>query len=264
MDEAGKTISLDIHYKGDGSNGIIVGPNNSGKSELIYTFLLGLALSYPSSEVEFQLIDFSGKIAKEITKLPHCTKSLMNLDETDVDEFVSMLKNETKKRTELFERYEVRDIYQYSCTQKASPNSIECLPHIVVAIDEIKRMKVDYPYALQEIKEIARKASVLGIHLIFTTSAVHGLIDDSLNDLADFRICSEYQKDICEPSENENEIVPGRFLIQSQSQDCLYSVQIAFSGNVSPAVNNANNFNWFFTKRTERESIVELIIKHDC
>ncbi len=262
-DNTGKIVSLDIHDKGDGSNGIIVGPNNSGKSELIYTFLLGLALSYSPSEVEFRLIDFSEEIAKEIIKLPHCTKSLTNFDDTEMDEFISVLKNEAEKRTKLFEHYKLRDIYQYNCVRNASQNSMECLPHVVIVVDEIKRIKVEFPHVLREIIEIATQASILGIHLLFTTSSAHGLIDDLLNDLVDFRFCSKYQSDICEASKNENEIIPGQFLMQSQSQDCLYNVQVAFSGNVNSVADNTNNFNWFFSKKTERESVIDLIIKYE-
>lgn len=263
IDDRGKAVSLDIHNNGDGPNGIVVGPENSGKSELLYTFLLGLALSYSQNEVEFQLIDFSEKNSREIIKLPHCKGSLTNLNNSDMDKFISMLRKEERRRIELFERYELKDIYQYNSAQKKSPNNMEFLSHIVVVIDEIKRIKVEYPNALQEIKEIVSNASVLGIHLIYTTSSVHGLIDDSLNNLADFRICSEFQKNVCADAENSGDIMPGSFLIQSQKQECPQHVNIGFSGSIPRLTDKADELSWFFIQKSDREILVDLIKKHE-
>lgn len=66
------------------------------------------------------------------------------------------------------------------------------MPHLIVVIDEIRDLKVEYPRELQKICEIALRANILGIHLIYSTSKVHGLVDATLDNLVDFRLCSEH------------------------------------------------------------------------
>lgn len=111
-------MSIDIHHNGDGSNGIIIGLAGSGKSELIYTILFSLALSYNPYQITFNLVDFSEKIAEEIIRLPHCQECLTELNHTAIKDFVSMLKSEVNRRESLFKKYKLKSIYQYHSAQK--------------------------------------------------------------------------------------------------------------------------------------------------
>ena len=51
IDGDGQLCALDMHVKGQGPHGLIAGTTGSGKSELIITYILGLAVNLPIHEI---------------------------------------------------------------------------------------------------------------------------------------------------------------------------------------------------------------------
>ena len=51
---------LDIHEKFHGPHGLVAGTTGSGKSELLQTYILSLAVNFSPEDVSFFLIDFKG------------------------------------------------------------------------------------------------------------------------------------------------------------------------------------------------------------
>ena len=60
INNKGEEVFLDLHQKGDGPNGLIVGPTGSGKSEFLLTLSLSLCLFFSSKEVRIHVIDLKG------------------------------------------------------------------------------------------------------------------------------------------------------------------------------------------------------------
>ena len=60
INNKGEKVFLDLHQKGDGPNGLIVGPTGSGKSEFLLTLSLSLCLFFSSKEVRIHVIDLKG------------------------------------------------------------------------------------------------------------------------------------------------------------------------------------------------------------
>ena len=54
------TVQLDLHEKAHGPHGLIAGTTGSGKSELIQSYILSLAVNFHPHEVAFLLIDSNG------------------------------------------------------------------------------------------------------------------------------------------------------------------------------------------------------------
>ena len=53
-------LYLNLHEKAHGPHGLIAGTTGSGKSELIQSYILSLAVNYHPYEVAFLLIDYKG------------------------------------------------------------------------------------------------------------------------------------------------------------------------------------------------------------
>ena len=75
LDDFGAPILLDLKESaqlGMGPHGICIGATGSGKSEMLRTLILGLALSHPPEDLSMVLVDYKGGAAfAPFNGLPH-------------------------------------------------------------------------------------------------------------------------------------------------------------------------------------------------
>ena len=91
MDEQGEKIILNLDETKDGVHGLIAGTTGSGKSELLYTILIQLAMNNSCSLFQFVLIDFKGgAFSQSFEDFPHCVATITNLDR-DLDRFLVLM-----------------------------------------------------------------------------------------------------------------------------------------------------------------------------
>ena len=106
-DADGQPVELDIKESaqgGMGPHGLIIGATGSGKSELLRTLVLGLALTHPPDVLNFVLVDFKGGATfLGLDALPHVSAVITNLaDELPlVDRMRDALYGELVRRQEL-------------------------------------------------------------------------------------------------------------------------------------------------------------------
>ena len=139
---------LDIHEKKFGPHGLIAGTTGSGKSELIQTFILSLALNYHPSEVAFILIDYKGGgMANLFQGIPHVAGMILNLNEDGEEVAVDQnqtrrmllsIRSELKRREKIFNRYKVNKIDDYMRLYREG-KATEPLPHLIIISDEFAR-----------------------------------------------------------------------------------------------------------------------------
>ena len=75
-----KIFSLDIGEKAHGPHGLVAGTTGSGKSELLQTWILSMAVTYHPYDVSFVLIDYKGGgMANLLEGLPHVVGKITNI-----------------------------------------------------------------------------------------------------------------------------------------------------------------------------------------
>lgn len=268
--DQGEIVTLDLHHKADGPNCIIIGPVGSGKSEFIHTFMLSLALYYSSEDVRLHIVDFKGGgMVQQMKGLPHLGQCLMEYSRDAAEKFVANLKEDLRNREKLLSKYEVKNIYQY-LKKRTDDKHMPMMPHVFIAFDEYRDLKVEFPDIAKEIQMFAcgDNADLYGVHLIYGTQFFHGIIDESITDMITCQICSGMQENvvISEPLPNRNKI-PGRLYFQSLAQDAVQLIQLAYCGTtVDPNLSNKEelkNYQWFFRRRSQRESLISAIIRHN-
>lgn len=261
-----ETVYLDLHQKGDGPHGLIIGPVGSGKSEFLLTLCLSLCLFFSPEEIRIHVIDQKGGgMVHELEGLPHLGMCLTESTDEAVNRFINTIDNEVQRRFRLLENYSASNIYQYLKKQKSSIDKMEEMPHLVIVFDELRMLKVEYPEIFAKIKAWGSKmnASLLGVHIIFSTQNYAGLIDDSIWKMSDYKICSTMQRDELSFVKSANTSrFPGRLYLQSRSSSKVQLIQLAYCCTEIDE-GDAAEFGWFFTKKSEKNEIIDLIMRHE-
>lgn len=124
---------------------MVAGGTGSGKSELLMTLIIGLAVNYSPDILNFVLVDYKGGGAfTPFAKLPHCVDIVMNLNKADVDRMFTSIKAEIQRRQELNVKTGTKDIVDYRkkgyhLSRKDGAPGV-AYPHFFIIIDEYAEM----------------------------------------------------------------------------------------------------------------------------
>lgn len=240
VNERNEPISLDLHEKAHGPHGIIAGMTGSGKSELLITLILSLAISYHPYDVAFILIDYKGGgMAKAFANLPHIAGIITNLDGSMIQRSLNSLDSELMRRQTIFSEtmrsldYASMDIYTY---QKLFHEHLveEPLPHLVIVADEFAELKQQQPQFMEQLIRTARIGRSLGVHLLLATQKPSGVVDDQIWSNARFHICLKVAEkaDSIDMLKREDGALlsdTGRFFLQVGYNEIFHQGQAAYT-----------------------------------
>jgi DNA segregation ATPase FtsK/SpoIIIE-like protein len=125
------------------------GPASTGKSELLRTYILSLALKNRPSQVQFLGIDLGGKELVVMDALPHALSEVA-VDTSYAEELIHWLANEVERRKE---------------AQVISPD-------MILVIDELERVMEHSETLLKKLPFILHEGSRTGVHLAATSREI--------------------------------------------------------------------------------------------
>ncbi|MEW1550628.1 type VII secretion protein EccCb [Streptomyces tsukubensis] len=184
--EDGRPVLLDLKEPaqgGAGPHGLCIGATGSGKSELLRTLVLGLAVTHSPRTLNFVLADFKGRATFAGTeRLPHLSALITGLSEDPalVDRMSDALGGELRRRQELLQsagNYSSATAYEEA---RAAGAPLAPLPSLLVVVDEFSELLSVRPDFLELLVMIARVGRSLGVHLLL---ASHRLDDGKLRGL---------------------------------------------------------------------------------
>ncbi|MFX3616586.1 MAG: type VII secretion protein EssC [Sporolactobacillus sp.] len=188
-------LELNLHEKAHGPHGLLAGTTGSGKSELLQSYILSLAVNFHPHDVAFLLIDFKGGgMAQLFEKLPHLLGTMTNInDEKNFsDRALAAVKSESRRRQLLFSKYGINHIDDYQLLHRQGKVS-EPMPHLFIISDEFAELKKEEPDFIRELVTTARIGRSLGIHLILATQKPAGVVDDQIRSNSRFKIALRVQ-----------------------------------------------------------------------
>jgi DNA segregation ATPase FtsK/SpoIIIE, S-DNA-T family len=173
--EDGGTVELDIKESaqgGNGPHGVLIGATGSGKSELLRTLVLSMAITHSSETLNFVLVDFKGGATFiGLDKLPHTSALITNLaDEVQlVARMQESLQGELVRRQELLRRagnYSSALDYERARAQGAP---LDPLPTLFVVVDEFSELLSAHREFIDLFVMIGRLGRSLGVHLLLAS-----------------------------------------------------------------------------------------------
>ncbi|MFD5422744.1 type VII secretion protein EccCa [Streptomyces sp. NPDC127069] len=173
--EDGAPVMLDLKeaaQEGMGPHGLCVGATGSGKSELLRTLVLGLAVTHTSETLNFVLADFKGGATfTGMGQMPHVAAVITNLadDLTLVDRMGDSIRGELQRRQELLRAAgNYANIHDYE-KARAAGAALEPLASLVLVIDEFSELLTAKPDFIDMFIQIGRIGRSLGVHLLLAS-----------------------------------------------------------------------------------------------
>ncbi|MEI7030724.1 type VII secretion protein EccCa [Streptomyces pratensis] len=173
--EGGEPVMLDLKeaaQEGMGPHGLCVGATGSGKSELLRTLVLGLAVTHSSETLNFVLADFKGGATfTGMSQMPHVAAVITNLadDLTLVDRMGDAIRGELQRRQELLRSAgNYANIHDYE-KARAAGAALEPLASLVLVIDEFSELLTAKPDFIDMFIQIGRIGRSLGVHLLLAS-----------------------------------------------------------------------------------------------
>lgn len=232
---ADDNLELNLHEKAHGPHGLVAGTTGSGKSEIVQSYILSLAVNFHPYEVGFLLIDYKGGgMANLFKNLPHLLGTITNLDGSESMRALASIQAELRRRQKVFGAYDVNHINAYNDLFKEG-TAKEPIPHLFIISDEFAELKKEQPEFMKELVSTARIGRSLGVHLILATQKPTGVVDDQIWTNSKFRLCLKVQneadsKEVLHTPDAANITQAGRAYLQVGNNEIYELFQSAWSG----------------------------------
>jgi len=226
--------TLQLEAKQDGVHGLIAGGTGSGKSELLMTLIVSLALRYAPDILNFVLVDYKGGGAfQPFEQLPHVVDVVTNLNKAGVKRVFTAVRAEMERRQALNKQTDTKDIIDYRSRGlhlRGKP-----YPHLFIIIDEYAEMIGDNPEFAEELASITRLGRAQGVNLLLASQRPTG-ISDQMRANIKLRICLRVEQE-----ETSRELLrrgdaaflpngmPGRGYLQVGNEQ-VELIQVAWTG----------------------------------
>ncbi|MBB5874073.1 S-DNA-T family DNA segregation ATPase FtsK/SpoIIIE [Allocatelliglobosispora scoriae] len=167
-----------------GPHALLGGTTGAGKSELLQTWLLGMATGHDPRRVNFLLVDYKGGSAfGVISQLPHSVGMVTDLDPHQVRRALTSLRAELTRREHLVKRFRAKDLADMERYH------LDHAPaRLVIVVDEFAALKKEIPEFVDGMVDIGQRGRSLGLHLILATQRPTGVINDQLRANTNLRI----------------------------------------------------------------------------
>ncbi|NMX03767.1 FtsK/SpoIIIE domain-containing protein [Mobiluncus mulieris] len=165
-------VTWNLDLVKEGPHALVAGTTGAGKSELLTSWLLGLALRYSPAELRFILIDYKGGAAfGELQRLAHVHGMLTDLQPALTRRALLSLEAFLRRREAILATVGARDIDHYrDLTGKR-------LARVMIVVDEFRALATDHADMMENLIRLATHGRSLGLHLVLATQKPGGIVN---------------------------------------------------------------------------------------
>lgn len=172
----GRPVVLDIKesaQQGMGPHGLLIGATGSGKSEVLRTLVLALALTHSPEQLNLVLVDFKGGATfAGMADLPHVSAMISNLESelSLVDRMQDALQGEMVRRQEMLRQAgNYANVSDYEADRLVGKHEYPPLPALFIVLDEFTEMLMAKPEFGEVFIMIGRLGRSLSVHLLLAS-----------------------------------------------------------------------------------------------
>ncbi|RBP98277.1 cell division protein FtsK [Bifidobacterium aemilianum] len=171
-------LALDLDRQGP--HALLAGTTGSGKSVLLQSWCLALALANPPERLHFIFLDFKGGSAfNRLEGLPHTVGSVSDLDLQHASRALRALEQELRERELLVAGERVASVAMLR----------EPPADLVIVIDEFYALRSQLPDYADRLVRVASLGRSLGMHLIACTQNPLGQVSADMKANMSMNIC---------------------------------------------------------------------------
>jgi len=230
VDESGP-YSLDLAVAGP--HALVAGTTGSGKSELLTTWVLGLALRYPPAALHVLLVDYKGGATfGALAALPHVVDVLTDLDTGTTARALASLRAELATRERRLAAEGARSLAEL--TQRGGS-----MPRLLVVVDEFRTLADAHPELLDGLVRLAAQGRSLGIHLVLATQRPGGAVTADMRANISVRLCLRVLEQVDsldmvgDDAAARLPAIPGRAVVRTKGST---TIQVGWPGTVDDGV----------------------------
>ena len=248
QDTNGAPLILDLKEsasQGMGPHGLIIGATGSGKSEVLRTLVLSLALTHSPEQLNFVLVDFKGGATfAGMADMPHVSAIITNLGEeiSLVDRMQDALQGEMTRRQELLRSAgNFVNVGEYEKARKNGRSDLPPLPALLIVADEFSELLSAKPEFIESFVAIGRLGRSLHVHLLLASQRLEESRLKGLDTHLSYRIglrtfsAAESRTVIGVPDAYHLPQEPGGGLLKVGSDDNLTQFRAAYVSGPPPA-----------------------------
>jgi len=145
---------------------VILGAPSSGKTTMLKTLILSLAMTSSPEDAWFYILDFGGRTMNVFEEMPHTGAVIKPEEEDKIKNFSKMMINEMEQRKRIFAELGAASIVAYRSNERK-------IPAIYVVIDNFAGLMEAYPEFEEQLIQIAREGGSLGIFLVISAQSAN-------------------------------------------------------------------------------------------
>ena len=185
----GAVVTVDL--LAEGPHMLVAGTTGAGKSELLQSTVLSLALRHPPTELAVVLVDYKGGASfGRCRELPHVVGEVTDLDQVEAARALDGVRAELHRRERIFAEAGVGDLEALRSLPADHPLAgRRPPPRLVVVVDEFRALTEDLPDFVPGLVRVASQGRSLGIHLVLATQRPSGAVNGQLRANMALRLC---------------------------------------------------------------------------